>query len=91
MKYKSVLKLKGKLRDHQSKATAVIIFTLSQSLLESKEDALIPFLVLWQLICLVVIDKIYLATSFGNTFRKEFGKLNDILQSKVNLSCICCS
>ena len=39
------------------------------------------------LIRLVVMDKINLITSFGNTFRKEFGMLKETLLSKLNNNC----
>ena len=84
---KSVHLLKTKLRDERSNTTAVIIFASPQALNGKKGNALIPFLIRRNLIRLVVMDEIHLITSFGNTFRKEFGMLKDTLLSKVNSDC----
>ena len=75
MKLKSVHKLKRILRDERSKRTAVIIYTSPQALNGVKGAAIIPFLLRRNLIRLVVLDEIHLITSFGHTFRKEFGTL----------------
>ena len=72
MKLKSVYKLKAKLRDPQAKNIGVIIYMSPQSLTGIKGKALIPFLIHNDLIRLIVVDELHLATSFGNTFRKEF-------------------
>ena len=87
LKLKSVHLLKTKLRDERSKATAVIIFTSPQALYGKKGNALIPFLMRRNLIRLVIMDKIHLITSFGNTFRKEFVMLKETLLSKLNKDC----
>jgi superfamily II DNA helicase RecQ len=87
MKLKSVHKLKRILRDERSKRTAVIIYTSPQALNGVKGAAIIPFLLRRNLIRLVVLDEIHLITSFGHTFRKEFGTLPATLFSKLNIDC----
>ena len=79
MKLKSVYKLKSKLRDERNRDTAVVIYMSPRSLSTAKGKSLVPFLIRNDFIRLIVIDEIHLATSFGNTFRKEFGNLPDIL------------
>ena len=66
---------------------AVIIYTSPQALNRFKGDAILPFLFRRHLIRLVVIDKIHLVTSFGHTFRNEFGTLPAKLFSKINSNC----
>ena len=87
MKTKSVHKLKSKLRYPRYRSTAVIIYTSPQSLSTKKGDDLIKFLIRKEFITFVVVDEIHLASSFGNTFRKEFAKLPDLLFSKLREGC----
>ena len=80
MKLKSIFRLKSsKLRDPRSRDTAVVIYMSPQLLTNTKGNALIPFLICNNFIRLFVVDEIHLATSFGNTFRKEFRNLPDTL------------
>ena len=88
MKLKSLHKLKRILRDERSNGTAVIIYTSPQALNDVKGNSIvIPFLIRGNLIRLVVLDEIHLVSSFGNTFRKEFGTLPATLFSKLNINC----
>ena len=83
MKLRTVFKLKAKLRDPQLTKIGVIIYMSPQSLTGRNGKALIPFLIRNDLIRLIVVDEIHLATSFGNTFRKEFMDLPSLLFSRV--------
>ena len=87
MRSKSVNKLKDKLRDNRARKCAVIIYMSPQSFATKKGDGLIRFLIRNDLIQFVVLDKIHLATSFGNTFRKEFAMLPAVLFSKLKKTC----
>ena len=73
MRTKCVLKLKSKLRDSRSRPTATIIYMSPQLLATKKGNDLICFLICHDLITFVVMDEIHLASSFGNTLKKEFG------------------
>ena len=83
MKLRTVFKLKAKLRDPQLTKIGVIIYMSPQSLSGKNGKALILFLIRNDLIRLIVVDEIHLATSFGNTFRKEFMDLPSLLFSRV--------
>ena len=83
MKLKTVFKLKAKLRDPQLENIGVIIYMSPQSLTARNGKALIPFLIRNDLIRLIVVDEVHLATSFGNTFCKEFRDLPSLLFSRV--------
>ena len=87
MKTKDVFKLKSKLRDQRSEPTGTIIYMSPQSLATRKGNDLIQFLIRKELIQFVVMDEIHLASSFGNTFRKEFGQLPDFLFSQLKDYC----
>ena len=89
LKPKCIRRLKNILIDPRNQ-TSVLLFASPQSLTEStikNRHNMLPFLIKKQLIRLVVVDEIHLATHFGNTFRKEFGDLKSALFAKLNSNC----
>ena len=59
-----------------------------QSVATKKGNDLIRFLIRHDFITFVVMDKIHLACSFGNTFRKEFGQIPYLLFSHLKDYCL---
>ena len=87
MRTKDVHKLKSKLRDSRSEPTGTIIYMSPQSVATRKGNDLIQFLIRHDFIQFLVMDEIHLASSIGNTFRKEFGCLPDLLFTQLNDYC----
>ena len=71
--------------DYDNSSTSIIIFASPQAI-TGKYNPFIEYLINRKLICFLVVDKIHLATHFGNSFRKEFLLLKDKLFQKINYS-----